>query len=68
MSAAYFDNSFEASDSESTEVIRRFRKLTGNEIGAYLDTSDNYGPHTNERLVGALGPASFAREWRRHAV
>ena len=47
MSSAYYSYP-DASDEECIQVIHRALELGIN----HLDTSDAYGPHTNERLVG----------------
>ncbi|CAL5229031.1 g12278 [Coccomyxa viridis] len=47
MSSAYYSYP-DASDEECIKVIHRALELGIN----HLDTSDAYGPHTNERLVG----------------
>ena len=47
MSSAYYSYP-DASDEECVQVIHRALELGIN----HLDTSDAYGPHTNERLVG----------------
>ena len=49
MSSAYYSYP-DASDEECIQVIHRALELGVN----HLDTSDAYGPHTNEKLVGAL--------------
>ena len=52
MSSAYYSYP-DASDEECIKVIHRALELGIN----HLDTSDAYGPHTNERLVGGVSPA-----------
>lgn len=47
MSSAYYSYPA-ASDEECIQVIHRALELGIN----HLDTSDAYGPHTNEKLVG----------------
>ena len=47
MSSAYYSYPH-ASDEECIQVIHRALELGIN----HLDTSDAYGPHTNEKLVG----------------
>ena len=47
MSSAYYSYP-QASDDECEQVIHRALELGIN----HLDTSDAYGPHTNEKLVG----------------
>ena len=47
MSSAYYSYPA-ASDEECMQVIHRALELGVN----HLDTSDAYGPHTNEKLVG----------------
>ena len=49
MSMAYYPA---ASDEECTQVIHRALELGI----THLDTSDAYGPHTNEKLVGEPVP------------
>ena len=49
MSMAYKDNSRPVSDDESIATIHKALQLGA----TFLDTSDVYGPFTNEELVGA---------------
>lgn len=54
MSSAYYSYP-DASDEECIHVIHRALELGIN----HLDTSDAYGPHTNEKLVGGLHNTSL---------
>ena len=55
MSCAYTDPNFKGSDEESTAVIHKAIDLGV----TLLDTSDVYGPFTNEVLVGRLLTGTF---------
>lgn len=48
MSYAYGDFKSEAAEAESINVIKRASEIPN----LMLDTSDMYGPHTNEKLIG----------------
>lgn len=57
MSAFYKDNDHQASEQENIQVIHQ--AITSGVT--MLDTSDMYGPFTNEELVGT--PLSYNVQW-----
>ena len=48
MSSFYVDHDHKATEEENWKVIERAQELGV----TFLDTSDVYGPHTNEEMLG----------------